>query len=411
MHALNEEKFDELIRLGIELNEVHDVDELMEHILLRARRFLNADAGSIMIRDKENLVITHSQNDTLQRELPEGEVLAYQMFRIRISASSIAGYCALTGKILNITDAYDIPDDVPYRFNHAYDDITNYRTVSVLAVPLITITNEVIGVMEIINAKDRKGRIVPFDDEDDKYILHFANNASMILQRAMMTRALILRMISMAELRDPMETGQHVTRVSAYATILYEKWATRKKIPRHVLEKNRDILRLAAMLHDVGKIAISDLILKKPSRITPEEHEVMKKHTIFGATLFKTRESDIDEISAIVALNHHENWDGTGYPGHVDIHTGLPTKTDSRGNPIPKLGEEIPIYGRIVALADVYDALSSKRVYKDAWRSSEVIDEIRGLSGKKFDPELVDIFMANTRVFESIRDGFRELAS
>jgi HD-GYP domain-containing protein (c-di-GMP phosphodiesterase class II) len=408
MLSSNEEKFNELIRLGIELNEVRDVDELMERILFRARRFLNADAGSIMIKEKDNLVISHSQNDTIQDSLPEGEKLVYQLFRIRVTASSIAGFCALTGKILNIEDAYNIPAGVSYRFNHAYDDLTNYRTVSVLAVPLITITNEVIGVMEIINAKDGAGNIIPFDNKDDRYILHFANNASMILQRAMMTRALILRMINMAELRDPMETGKHVTRVAAYATLLYEKWAMRKKLPRAEIDKNKDILKLAAMLHDVGKIAISDNILKKPSKITTEEHEIMKKHTIFGASLFSTRESDIDEISAIVALNHHENWDGTGYPGHVDIYTGLPTKTDLHGNPLPKYGEEIPIYGRIVALADVFDALSSKRVYKEAWHSKKVIDEINKLSGKKFDPELVEIFNSNSHVFESIKAGYEK---
>jgi response regulator RpfG family c-di-GMP phosphodiesterase len=407
MQTENEEKFNELIRLGIELNEVRDVDILMERILFRARRFLNADAGSIMIREKEYLCISHSQNDTLQRELPEGEKLVYQRFRVTISRSSIAGYTALTGNILNIEDAYNIPPDASYGFNHAYDDLTNYKTVSILAVPLVTITKEVIGVMEIINAKDEDGNIVPFKKEDDRYILHFANNASMILQRALMTRALIMRMINMAELRDPMETGPHVNRVGAYAIALYEKWAVKRSIGSAEIEKNKDILRLAAMLHDVGKVAISDLILKKPSKVTPDEHEIIKKHTIFGALLFKMKESDIDEISAIVALNHHENWDGTGYPGHIDLQTGVPIKTDLHGRPIPKRGEEIPIFGRIVSLADVYDALSSRRSYKEAWLSDKVVQEIKVVRGKKFDPELVDIFLENTRMFENIRSAYQ----
>jgi HD-GYP domain-containing protein (c-di-GMP phosphodiesterase class II) len=406
--STKEEKFNELIRFGIELNEVRDVDILLERILYRARRFLHADAGSIMIRERDNLSFVHSQNDTLQSKLPEGEKLAYQLFRIRISRSSIAGYVALTGRILNIEDAYDIPQSVPYRFNHAYDDLTNYRTVSVLAVPLATMKNEIIGVMELINAKDEEGNIVPFNRDDDRYILNFANNASMILQRALMTRALILRMISMAELRDPMETAPHVNRVGAYSIELYERWARKRKINKNEIEKNKDILRLAAMLHDVGKVAISDLILKKPAKITRQEYEIMKQHTILGAMLFKMKQSDIDEMSAIVALNHHENWDGTGYPGHVNPETGLPTRVDENNNPVPKKGEEIPIFGRIVALADVFDALSTKRVYKEAWAREDVITEIKRLRGKKFDPELVDIFIESLPAFEAIQAEYKQ---
>jgi HD-GYP domain-containing protein (c-di-GMP phosphodiesterase class II) len=408
MTAKNDKKFNELIRLGIELNEVQDADLLMEKILLRARRFLNADAGSIMIRDKNELIFSHSQNDTQQSKLPEGEKLIYHIFRTRISESSISGYVALTGKILNIENAYNIPEDAPYKFNHSYDDVTEYKTVSILTVPLQTLKKEIIGVMQIINAKDADGNIIPFDKEDELYVLNFANNASMILQRALMTRALILRMINMAELRDPMETGAHVNRVASYTIELYERWALKKNISRTEIENNIDILRLAAMLHDVGKVAISDLLLKKPARFTKEEYEIIKKHTIYGAILFKMKQSDFDEISAIVALNHHENWDGTGYPGHVDIDTGAPLKVDKNGLPIPKKGEEIPIFGRIVALADVFDALSSKRVYKDAWDKNDVLNEIKNLRGKKFDPELVDIFLDNIQVFENIKNKYKE---
>ena len=98
MITKNEEKFNKLIRLGIELNEIRDVDILMEKILFRARKFLNADAGTIMIREKDDLIFSHAQNDTLQSKLPEGEKLVYNFFRTRISKSSISGYVALTGK-------------------------------------------------------------------------------------------------------------------------------------------------------------------------------------------------------------------------------------------------------------------------------------------------------------------------
>ena len=240
------------------------------------------------------------------------------------------------------------------------------------------------------------------------FALHFANIASMILQRAQMTRALILRMISMAELRDPKETGPHVNRVAAYSVEIYEKWARARGLRTEEIDRKKDILRMAAMLHDVGKVAVSDLILKKPARFTPEEFEIMKTHTYQGARLFKFRESEFDEMSAEVALTHHENWDGTGYPGRIDVDTGEPLEKDSQGRPMPLRGEEIPIFGRIVALTDVFDALSSKRVYKEAWAQDDVLKEMRAMSGKKFDPELVEIFFESLDVIRNIAARYRE---
>jgi response regulator RpfG family c-di-GMP phosphodiesterase len=262
--------------------------------------------------------------------------------------------------------------------------------------------------MQIINKLGPDGQVMPFDRDDELYGLHFANTASMILQRAQMTRALILRMISMAELRDPKETGAHVNRVASYSVELYERWARNHGIARDEIDKKRDILRMAAMLHDVGKVAISDLILKKPAKLTDEEYEIMKLHTLHGARLFRLRHSDFDDISITVALRHHENWDGTGYPGHIDVETGDVLEKDTRGGPLPLQGEEIPIYGRIVALADVYDALSSKRVYKSAWGEKDVLDEIQSQSGKKFDPEIVDIFLQSLDLIRSISSRYTD---
>jgi response regulator RpfG family c-di-GMP phosphodiesterase len=161
---------------------------------------------------------------------------------------------------------------------------------------------------------------------------------------------------------------------------------------------------MSAMLHDVGKVAISDNILKKPGRFTPEEFQVMKLHTLFGANLFSDIYSDFDESAAIVAFSHHERWDGNGYPGHIDLLTqkALPGFEREDGTAMGKSREEIPFFGRIVALADVYDALSCKRCYKDAWNESEVLDNIRGEAGKQFDPELVDVFLENIDTFRQI---------
>jgi HD-GYP domain-containing protein (c-di-GMP phosphodiesterase class II) len=191
---------------------------------------------------------------------------------------------------------------------------------------------------------------------------------------------------------------------------IYERWAKRRNLAQKDVDKNRDILRMAAMLHDVGKIAISDLILKKPGRFDEREYERMKQHTVLGAQLFSDRQSDFDEAAAQVALNHHERWDGHGYPGHVDLKSGQALKgfDQPKGRPTGKKAEEIPLYGRIVALADVYDALSSARVYKEAWDESEVLAKIESESGRHFDPELVEIFLSSLDILRAVQRRYQD---
>jgi HD-GYP domain-containing protein (c-di-GMP phosphodiesterase class II) len=399
---LNEsEKLNEIIRLGTELVMVQDVDILLEKILHKARRIVNADAGTIYVREGDHLKFSHAQNDTLSKNLPPGYKLIYSVFKSKISTNFISGYVAATGEILNIPDVYQI-SGTPYGFDSNCDKISNYKTTSMLTVPLKTSRGDILGVLQIINALDDKGRVVPFDKNDEPFILHYASIAGMILQRAQMTRILLLRMISMAEQRDPKETASHVNRVAAYSVELYEHWAHRKHLPEEQIERNRDILRMAAMLHDVGKVAISDLILKKPSHFTEDEYVLMKNHTWLGARLFKEKQSDLDDVASSVALTHHENWDGSGYPGYVDVDTGTPISPSPSGGAVGRKGEEIPIFGRIVALADVFDALSSKRVYKNAWSEQDVLDEIRRESGKKFDPDIVEVFFESLDLLRSI---------
>jgi HD-GYP domain-containing protein (c-di-GMP phosphodiesterase class II) len=176
------------------------------------------------------------------------------------------------------------------------------------------------------------------------------------------------------------------------------------------IDRNRDIFRMAAMLHDVGKVAISDTILKKPARFTEEEYDIIKQHTVLGARLFADRQSDFDDAAAVVALNHHERWDGKGYPGYVNVETGnpLPEHTNADGTAVGKKAEEIPLFGRIVALADVFDALSSARVYKEAWSEDQIFDTLRKDSGTHFDPELVDIFFNKIETIKSIQQRYQE---
>lgn len=388
----NLQKMKSILAMDSELNQIQDLDILLERVLQQARLVTSADAGSIYIKTGEQLKISFSQNDSLQNALPAGRKLIYNIFSIPVSTKTISGYVASTGKPLNIPDVYTIPKRAPYSFNSKYDRLSGYKTHSNLTVPLKMNTGELVGVLQVINALDESGTTIPFSEECIPMIEHFAANATVALQRARMTRAIILRMIAMAALRDPKETGTHVNRVAGYAVEIYECYAKHKKIPGEDISRDIDNLRMAAMLHDVGKVAISDTILKKPGRFTAEEFEIIKSHTWQGFRLFQNRESVLDSISAEVALDHHENWDGSGYPGHIDFDIIEDYEAGAQTFGPGKKGEEISLFGRIVALADVYDALGNKRAYKEAWEEAEVLAEIRDMAGIKFDPDLVDVF-------------------
>ncbi len=409
MSTIDPERLNDLIRLGIETAGIKDFDVLMERMLGAAREFALCDAGSVYIKRGDVLEFGFAQNDTLAARLEPGRKLVYRFFTVPVDSCSLAGYSASTGRMLNIPDAYDLPDGVPYHIDRSFDEMSGYRTRSILTVPLATHRGDIIGVLQLINAKGDDGGVVPFDPAIEPYVAYFAANAAAALERAHLMRAVILRMIGMAELRDPRETGRHVNRVAGFAVEMYETWARKTGVSENDIERTRDVLRMAAMLHDVGKVAISDVILKKPARLDPAEYEVMKGHTVAGARLFGDMTSEFDEAAREVALNHHERWDGAGYPGHVNAETGeaLPGHVDSDGKPAPKKGNEIPLFGRIVAIADVYDALSSARSYKEAWAEDRVLAEIRSQRGGAFDPEIVDAFFECLPALSALAERYR----
>ncbi|PIE75126.1 MAG: phosphohydrolase [Deltaproteobacteria bacterium] len=390
-------KLQKLISLGNDLNSIHDPDAVMERILKEARDFCNADAGSIYIVKNNFIEISYIQNKTFG----ENNVV-YKNNSIPIDNSSIAGYCASVNDVILLNDVKKIPDYFPFKFNSDFDKKTGYTTKSILTVPMKGDRDKVIGVLQIINPMDNSLNPAFFNDEDTDIIMHFAGIAAVALQKAQLTRSIILKMIQMAELHDPKETGAHVNRVAEYSTVLYTTWAKQKKISPEIIEKNKDILRLAAMVHDIGKVAVSDLILKKPGKLNDEEFETMKQHTVYGAQLFQDGLSDFEAAAAEVALNHHERWDGKGYPGIKDNdYDGKDTKI--RG----KKAEEIPLFARIVTLADIFDALSSKRSYKESWSVEEVKNFIEENSGKIFDPYLADIFLKKINTMNKIREKYQ----
>ena len=385
-----------LFRTIESLFTIKDLDSLLDSILTEARRFLVADAGTIYLAARGFLYFSFVQNDTLFRGetkdkyIPSGAPLP-------IDKASLAGFVARTGEPILIDDVYHIQSDVTFSHNPAFDQKTNYRTRSILGVPLKTRENDIVGVLQLINAKSESGEVIAFSMEDKLFITQFAQHAADAIEKARMSREMVLRMVELAELRDPFETSRHAKRVGAYSVELYEKWATRRNISTREIRKMRDVLRTAAILHDVGKVAVSDVILKKAGQLSYDEKISMKHHTVLGARLFRRTTSFWDFMSSEVALNHHENWDGTGYPGRIE---NLYAEKIYMGP--GKQGTEIPLSARVVAIADVYDALVSERAYKNSWKQEHALHYIRYQAGKKFDPELVGIFLKMDELLTAI---------
>ncbi len=220
----------------------------------------------------------------------------------------------------------------------------------------------------------------------NSYIIHHKNNE--ILEKKVQSRTkelnelnngLIYSLALAGELKDD-ETGKHVLRVGKYSRILADGYG----LPVELSE----MIEKAAPLHDVGKIGIPDKILLKPGPLNEEERKIMNKHTLFAYELIGSHDSPIIQMAQSIAVSHHERWDGDGYPEKIK-------------------GESIPIEGRITAIADVFDALTTKRPYKEAWPLEEAINYIHDQSGKAFDPALVKVFKAN---YSRIVDVYTSLA-
>ena len=393
-----------ILKTADEVNQLKDVDTILDKILFESRRFANADAGSIFLVDKDNLIFSFVQNDTLFKGEGANAAL-YQNFAVPISEHSIVGYVAKTRQMLTIDDAYELDATLPFSFNKSFDEKSGYRTTSMLTIPLIAQESRLVGVMQLINARNERGRVTPFDMEARTYIPLFCNNASVAIERGIMNRELILRMMKMAELRDPTETGAHVQRVGSYCAEIYGTWAARRNHSAKEIKRVRDALRLAAMLHDVGKVGIPDAILKKPGKLTDEEFDTIKMHTIFGARLFTNLTSDLDRMSMEIALCHHEKWSLRGYPS---VPYEQVWDQDVKMGSAPRTGEDIPLGARICAVADVYDALSSPRSYKDPFSDEKCLDILQKDAGTHFDPEVVEIFIEIFDVIKAIKAKYAE---
>ncbi len=401
----NESRQDLITEIEEQLKEIRDVDILLENILTSARKIVNADAGSVYEYDKKEnkLWIRYSQNDTLQRLLAPGEKLSYTSFYMIPTKQSIAGYSFLSRKLVNIKDVYNMSEYTDeetkeiceFSFDPSNDQRNGYHTQSMLTIPLIMTNGNVLGVLQIINAKNEVGEVIPFNKNDEFYISQFAVKVGSIYEYAYLSKLSIDRLVKTSSYRDPKETGAHVERVSRFSLEIYDRYASNKNIPAKERDRFRDNLRLAARCHDVGKVAIPDKILKKAGELEADERDIMKGHTCVGAQIFSPPENDLDVMVCDVCLHHHDRWDGgnKGYPGNYNYMDYVPATRMPHEIEQELKGTSIPLAARIVSLADVYDALRHKRCYKAEWTVDDTFDEIEMQRGRQFDPEIVDAFM------------------
>ena len=378
---------EKLLDVGIALSSTHDIGVLLLMILQEARRFTTADAGTLYLVKGEALDAEISQCDTFTKrrgreETPDpGATLV-----LPINRDSIAGAAAASREVVNIPDVQDAATSGPFSYNPRFDRLFDYSTRSNLAVPMMDRDGNVIGVLQLINAQE-DGRIVAFDEHRVKLARALASQAAVAIRNAILTRDLrdahldtLKRLGIAAEWRDR-ETARHITRVAQYAATIAARlgWSA----------ADIELIRLASPMHDVGKLGIPDAILHKPGPLTDEERAIIETHTVIGANIMARSDNAVMRWSREVALGHHEKWNGKGYP------RGL-------------AGEAIPITCRIVALADVYDALSSRRCYKKPFPHEKVMSILAEETGQHFDPNVVEAFRAAIDQVVEIRDRYAD---
>ncbi|MEK7765933.1 MAG: HD-GYP domain-containing protein, partial [bacterium] len=280
-------------------------------------------------------------------------------------------------EVLNIPDAHR-----DARFNPEFDRKTGYHTRSVLAVPMLDPQRRRIGVVQVIN---KKGADV-FSGEDEELLYAFASeaavaiiNVKLVEEQRQLFDSFITTMASALDARDRMTAG-HTHRVTEYSMGIGRVLGmSRQQIER---------IRMAGMLHDMGKIGTPDAVLKKPGGLTKEEFEIIKQHAAYTRTIVRNLKLP-PELRGLAeeAAGHHERMDGSGYPD------GL-------------LGENIPLVARLMAVADVFDAITSKRHYREAMPIDEALGIIKNGRGNHFDPVCVDAFL---RYFElELRVRFKD---
>ncbi|UKS24069.1 HD domain-containing protein [Paenibacillus sp. HWE-109] len=354
-------------------------ERVLEKVLL-----LMADMGREMIVSDRCTVWLL---DTTKNEL--WSKVAHGLDEIRIpSTAGLVGYAVTYDKAVFIDDAYTNEEYKTYLISGALrtDQQTGYRTKALMVIPFRNSQGEIMGAYQAIN---KLTACKQFSDKDMEYLTLASSYAGKSLESALLTneieetqKELIIRMGEIGESRSK-ETGNHVKRVAEYSYLL--------ALGLGMSQEEAELLRMASPMHDIGKVGIPDSILNKPGKLTEDEFKIMQNHTLVGYNLLKNSNRSILKTAAIVAHEHHEKWNGRGYPRGIS-------------------GDAIHILGRITALADVFDALGSERVYKKAWELDRILELFKEERGQHFDPQLVDVFFEQLPNILRIREEFSDTA-
>ena len=350
-----------LVKISRSITALTDIDELLRVIAEETKNAIQADRCTVFLWDKDT--------DELWSKVALGVDASHE---IRFPADKgLAGYVVKTGETLNIVEAYDDP-----RFNPEVDIKTGYRTKTILCMPIMNNNREIIGAFQVLNKIDGV-----FTKNDEDLLIAIGGSASIALENAqlfdqqlqmyheqkVLFESFIDTLATSIDARDKITAG-HSTRVRMYSTLLAEAIGMEAK--------DRSLLEKAAILHDIGKIGIRDSVLQKEGKLTDEEYKHIQEHVrITHNILNKIYMSPDFRIITEMACSHHEKWDGTGYYRHLK-------------------GEEITLGGRILAVADVFDAITSKRHYRDKMPIANVLDILLKGAGSHFDKNLVDTFLS-----------------
>lgn len=368
----------ELFNISESIASIRDEDRLLDFILNAALDRVDGKRGSLMLvsADGHRLEVVRSVG------LPEEQSRAV----VEVN-NSISGWVAENVKPLFIEDISRNPamQELSRNANNSasFISVPLERKGAALEDSMIMDSSmpQVIAVLNVTEKRDGRH----FTESDLKTLSILANHAAAALENVRLIRdmednqrEIVFRLGEIVETRSR-ETGNHVKRVAEFCKVIALKYGMNPK--------EAEVLRLAAPLHDVGKVGIPDAVLNKPGKLTDEEFEIIKTHAHIGYDMLKVAKGRIMQAAAIIALQHHEKFDGTGYPHGLK-------------------GKDIHIFGRICGLADVFDALGVERVYKPAWELEKILDLFREQRGRHFDPEILDVFFANLDEIIAIRDLF-----
>jgi len=371
-----------LLEVGRKLYTSRDTREMLETILKHARTLTGAEGGSLFLLRDDHLKFVAVQNDLIDTSSIAENLLGREM---PASMDSLAGFVALTGEIMNIPDAGNLPTGTPFAINRDFDLSTGYKTRNLLALPLNCPDGTCIGVLQLINHVGPDGLPGAFADPGATGVLALASSAAITVHNAILQEELreahlntIYRLSVVAEYRHE-DTGEHIKRVSRTSELIARAMG--------IDEETIEVMKHASHMHDVGKVGIPDSILMKPGPLTDEERATMEKHTTIGADILSDSDDDVIAMGRAIALNHHERWDGKGYPN------GL-------------AGRETPLPARIIAVADVLDAILSARCYKPPHTLVAALKIIHEDKGTHFDPQVAEALLG---VLDEVLESYPDL--